>query len=53
MSWIIVSRATGKPVLETWSPKVVAAINVAAYEVLTAHEWLVRLNAELRGEVAR
>mgnify|MGYP000892677585 CR=1 FL=1 len=47
-SWIIVSRATGKPVLETYSPTVVAAVNIQAYEVLTALAWLQRFNASLK-----
>lgn len=43
-SWIIVSKATGKPVLETYSTKVVNAINLEKYEVFTALAWLQNLN---------
>lgn len=43
-SWIVVSRATGSPVLETWSRRVADAIRRDRFEVLTAHDWLVRLN---------
>ena len=41
-SWIIVSRETGKAVLETCHATVVDKVNTAKYEVLTAYEWLVR-----------
>ena len=47
-SWIVVSRATGKPVLETYERKTAEAINQTAYEVLTAAQWLGRFNAELK-----
>lgn len=47
-SWIIVSRMTGKPVLETFERSTAEAINKSAYEVLTASQWLVRFNANLR-----
>lgn len=47
-SWIVVSRETGKPVLETFNPRVAGAINLARYEVLTAYRWLVRLNAAIK-----
>lgn len=44
-SWIVVCRSSGKAVLETFSRDVAAAINQAKYEVLTALQWLARLNA--------
>lgn len=40
--WIVVSRATGKPVLETFERRTADAINTERYEVLTAVEWLGR-----------
>lgn len=43
-SWIIVRRATGEAVLETWSRDVAARINVDRYEVRTALDHLRRLN---------
>jgi hypothetical protein len=46
-SWIIVSRETGKPVLETYSAKVARAINTDRYEVLTALDWLRRFNSQV------
>jgi hypothetical protein len=49
-SWVIVRRDTGKPVFETWSPEIAAAINREAYDVLTAHAWLVRLNQSIKSE---
>lgn len=43
-SWVVVSRVTGKPVLETFSRRTAEAINQVAYEVLTAAQWLGRFN---------
>lgn len=48
MSWIITDKATGKAVMETFSPKVAAAINRERYLVQTAREYLEALNATLR-----
>lgn len=47
-SWIIVSKATGKPVLETFSASVASKINQTRYEVLTALQWLGRFNTQIR-----
>ena len=47
-SWIIVSRATGAPVLETWQASIAAKVNRAAYEVFTAAQWLGSLNGSAR-----
>jgi hypothetical protein len=49
-SWIVVSRATGKPVLETFEHSTASAVNQSAYEVLTAYQWLVRFNAAVSEE---
>lgn len=43
-SWIVVSRATGSAVLETFSRRVAEAISTERYEVLTALAYLARLN---------
>ena len=43
-SWIIVSKATGQPVLETFSERIVAAINLDRYRVLSSLEWLQEFN---------
>ena len=48
MSWIIVSKETGKPVCETFSKKVAETASRVAYDVYTAKEWLEKLNRELR-----
>lgn len=47
-SWVVVSKATGKPVLETWSQAVAEKVNGDAYTVLTAHQWLVSINSPNR-----
>lgn len=47
-SWIVVSKATSKAVLETWSAQVAAAINLDKYIVLTAHQYLVGLNKQIK-----
>jgi hypothetical protein len=52
LSWIVVSRASGLPVLETYSQNLVAKINTNKYEVLTALEWLQRFNKQVAAEDA-
>ncbi|WP_448955740.1 hypothetical protein [Labrys neptuniae] len=44
-SWIVVDRATGKAVLETFERRTAEAINQARYEVVTTAQWLCRLTA--------
>lgn len=46
-SWVIVSRATGEPVLETWNPALVAKVNSSAYYPVTTLQWLQGFNASL------
>jgi hypothetical protein len=51
-SWIVVSRETGNPVLETYSRDTAEKINQEKYEVLTAYQWLMRFNKEVKQEKA-
>ena len=43
-SWIIVDRATGAAVLETWQRSVAEKINHSRYQVRTALDHLASLN---------
>jgi hypothetical protein len=43
-SWVVVSKETGEAVLETYSKKVAQAVNQSSYDVVTALEWLYRIN---------
>jgi hypothetical protein len=43
-SWVVVSRATGAAVFETFERRTAEAVNAAAYDVVTAAEWLARIN---------
>lgn len=43
-SWVIVSKATGAAVLETFSEDVASRVNRAAYDVLPILDYLVGLN---------
>ncbi len=47
-SWIVVDKVTGKAVLETYQRSVADKVNTARYEVLTAYEYLVRLNRDIK-----
>ncbi len=47
-SWVIVNRATGESVLETFSRAVAERVNQDSYEVMTAAEWLGRVNRKVR-----
>lgn len=49
-SWIIINRATGNAILETFSEKYAKSINAEKYEVLTAIEYLVQLNEKIKKE---
>ncbi len=44
MSWIIRERATGQVIMETYSAKLVAALNTAKYEAVPIREYLASLN---------
>lgn len=39
-SWVIVDKATGKPVIELYNARNVARVNTDKYQVYTAEEWL-------------
>jgi hypothetical protein len=52
-SWVIVDRTTGQAVLETFNEAVARAVNQTRYEVLTALQWLGRINNALKGRTAR
>ena len=47
-SWIIVDKATGKPVIELYSFANVARVNTEKYRVYTAEEWLIHFNRSVR-----
>lgn len=48
-SWIISRKTDGVGVLETYNPRMLDKINRDAYNVETAHEYLCRVNREIRG----
>jgi hypothetical protein len=52
-SWVIVEKATGKAVLETFNPKVVANLNTAKYKAVPIGEYLGSLNRALRRQNAK
>lgn len=47
-SWVAVCRASGVPVVETFSRAVAESIDQSRYEVLTAAQWLARFNRRIR-----
>lgn len=49
-SWVIVCRNTGESVFETFNRSVAEKVNQVRYEVLTASQYLGRLNARIRSE---
>ena len=46
-SWIVVRKGTLEAVYETWSRSVAEKVNADRYTVLTALDYLQRLNASL------
>jgi hypothetical protein len=51
-SWVIVDRATGRPIHETWSPKIAARVNRETHDVVPIVEWLARVRAEAAAHFA-
>jgi hypothetical protein len=52
-SWVIVDRSTGRPVWETWSPRVVANVRRQnTHDVVPIVEWLARVRAEAAAHFA-
>ena len=47
-SWIIVRRATGEPVLETFERATAERVNQTAYAVFTAAQWLGAMNKAIK-----
>jgi hypothetical protein len=43
-SWVVVETETGRAVLETFNPKVAAAVNTAKYRAIPVLEYLQSLN---------
>jgi hypothetical protein len=43
-SWVIREKATGRVLFETFSRKIVAAINTARYEAVPILQYLVSIN---------
>lgn len=50
-SWVIVSRETGEAVFETFTRKVAERVRQDRYEVLTALQWLARVNQRIKANV--
>jgi hypothetical protein len=49
-SWVIVDKATGRAVFETFRASIADKVNTTRYEVVPILEWLHRVNAAARGE---
>lgn len=49
-SWVIVDKATGRAVFETFNRSTVDKINTASYRVVPILEWLQSLNHRQQGE---
>jgi hypothetical protein len=47
-SWVIVDRATGNPIAETFRRKIVGAVDQEKFEVVTTAQWLARVNRKIR-----
>lgn len=49
-SWVIINKATGNPLLETFNPKYVAALNTEKYSAVPIMEYLTTLNARIKAK---
>lgn len=47
-SWVIVERASGKAIWETWSRKIADRVDRDTHEVVPIVEWLARVNAKAK-----
>lgn len=47
-SWVIIDRATGAAILETYNPKAVSCLNTERYEAVPILDYLGALNARIR-----
>lgn len=47
-SWVIVDRATGKAVFETFSKRIATAINLERYDVVPILQYLQDINRQIR-----
>lgn len=48
-SWIVYRLSDGAAILETWQAAVVRKVNRRAYGVMSAAQWLARINQEIAG----
>lgn len=49
-SWVVIDRETGEPVMETFERATADAVRKDRFEVVTANEWLQRLNRKIKGD---
>ena len=49
-SWVIREKATGRVILETFNPKLVAALNTARYEAVPILDYLVEINRQIAAD---
>jgi hypothetical protein len=48
-SWVIVSKETGKPVLETYDFELCQFVNIKKYRVVPILYWLQEFNRNVKG----
>lgn len=47
-SWVIINRATGAAVMETYRPFIAGAVNTKKYEAVPVLRYLQELNARIK-----
>jgi len=47
-SWVIVNIATGEPVMETYSERMVQSLNTDKYRAVPILEWLQSINRAIK-----
>ncbi len=47
-SWVIINKATGNPLLETFNPAYIQALNTERYKAVPIMEYLTTLNANIK-----
>lgn len=49
-SWVIVDIKTEKPVLETYSARMIEHLNTHRYKAIPIQEWLASINRRIKNE---
>ena len=47
-SWVVVRISDNQPILETFNPEVVSALNMEKYKAIPIYDWLASINRRIK-----